>query len=477
MTSSPNGEPLGLTRFARFCSELKTPEGPLRLYPDQLKMLRDYFAGARESVILLPKKNGKSTLIAALAIYHLLTTEDAFCVVAAAARKQAEDTILRQAKGFIRRHPKLRSRLRVINREIRFRDGMSDGLVVVLASDSDTADGVIPTLAIVDELHRHRTGELYGLLRDGLGPRNGQIITISTAGDDEESPLGQIRSRAYDYGVEKDGAYRCARSPDGSVVLHEWALDPDEDRSDMKVVKKANPAPWHTEERLLERFASPTTTPWQWARFACGVWLQGEDRVVGPVEWSECGTHEELVPPPDAEVRFGMDVAFTGDTTAIVPHWLDGDLAYLGVPRILVPPKDGGLRKRLILKSCDELREKYGGSTIVIDPEAGGQIISQDLEEMGFEMAFYSQKPGPMAHAAELFYAAVRERKLRHPHDPKLTRHVLNGCKRGTDDGRWRFVKESKGSHKHIDGLIAAAMVHASAMAPRPSAEPMAAWI
>ena len=63
-----------------------------------------------------------------------------------------------------------------------------------------------------------------------------------------------------------------------------------------------------------------------------------------------------------------------------------------------------------------------------------------------------------MAQAAERFYAAVREGKLRHPRDDRLTRHVHNAHRKATDDGRWRFVKENKQSRKHIDALIAAAM-------------------
>ena len=44
-----------------------------------------------------------------------------------------------------------------------------DGSVTrVLAADAKTADGVIPTVAMVDELHSHPDGELYGVLRDGL---------------------------------------------------------------------------------------------------------------------------------------------------------------------------------------------------------------------------------------------------------------------------------------------------------------------
>ena len=62
-------------------------------------------------------------------------------------------------------------------REIRSR--RDAGRIRVLAADVDTADGVIPTLALVDELHRQPSAGLYGVFRDGLGPRGGQMVTIS----------------------------------------------------------------------------------------------------------------------------------------------------------------------------------------------------------------------------------------------------------------------------------------------------------
>jgi phage terminase large subunit-like protein len=59
-------------------------------------MLADYFDGTRETLILLPKKNGKSTTLAALALFHLIATLDAECVIGAASRDQA--TILYGAR-------------------------------------------------------------------------------------------------------------------------------------------------------------------------------------------------------------------------------------------------------------------------------------------------------------------------------------------------------------------------------------------
>lgn len=97
--------------------------------------------------MLIQKKNGKTTLLAALGIYHLLRQADAECLIAAASRDQA--TILfDQARGFVRRSPYLESKVAVKTgfREIPNREDA--GRIRVLASDLDTADGVIPTLAL-----------------------------------------------------------------------------------------------------------------------------------------------------------------------------------------------------------------------------------------------------------------------------------------------------------------------------------------
>lgn len=471
-SSSRSGEPPELDDFAGFCAELRLAGKSFVLEPFQRRILRDYFAGSTQTLAIIPKKNGKSTLVAALALYHLLTTEDAEGYIAASSREQA-GIILKQARKFIRATPGLQRHLGMKQREI---VNLSDeGFVKVLASDVDTADGVIPTLAIVDELHRHKTTDLMGVFRDGLGPREGQMITITTAGDDSESPLGRMRALAYGMPtLERDGAYRYARSRDGDWVMHEWALDDTQDREDMRVVKTANPASWHTIEALQRRRSDPSTTPWQWARFACGVWLQGEDTAIGPVEWAECGSDEH--PPIGLVWRLGLDVGWKEDTTAIVPHALDDGTVWLGAPRVLVPPVGKGvaLRKREVLDAIRDLAAEYGAAVVVLDPENDGEVVAQDIEdELSLDVVAHSQKPAPMAQAAERFYAAVREGTLRHPRDDVLTRHVLNAHRKSTDDGRWRFVKENKQSRKVIDALIAAAMVHNVAVEDaQPAADP-----
>src|SRR4051812_38990100 len=123
-----------LATFGRFCAALTLDSGePMMLEDFQRQMLAEHFEGASETLILLPKKNGKSTLLAALALFHLITTPDAECVIGAASRDQA--TILYdQAAGFVRRSDGLEQRVHVKRgyREIQSR--RDSGRIRVLAA-------------------------------------------------------------------------------------------------------------------------------------------------------------------------------------------------------------------------------------------------------------------------------------------------------------------------------------------------------
>src|SRR3990172_7556491 len=109
-TNSPSGAS-ELDTFARFCGALSLEDGsPFLLERVPRTMLRDFFAGATETVIIVGKKNGKSSLLAALALFHLVTTPDAECVVAAASRDQA-GILFDQAGGYVRRSKALQERV------------------------------------------------------------------------------------------------------------------------------------------------------------------------------------------------------------------------------------------------------------------------------------------------------------------------------------------------------------------------------
>jgi len=105
------------------------------------------------------------------------------------------------------------------------RNKSNGGAMKVLAADSDTLDGWLGTLALVDELGRWPSGENYGLLRASVVPRNGQIIGISTASDDEANPLGKLRAQAMKVPTfrrdPENPKHKIATSK--SFAMHEWS--------------------------------------------------------------------------------------------------------------------------------------------------------------------------------------------------------------------------------------------------------------
>jgi phage terminase large subunit-like protein len=462
-----------LDRFCSFAEKhLRLEDGrPLVVEEFQRTILADYFTGTTETVCLVSKKNGKSTLVGALALYHLVTTPDAEVVIAAASREQA-GILFGQASGFVRRSEWLKARVRPTLREMRSRTDA--GRIRVLSSDQDTADGTIPSLAIVDEVARHKSDALYGTLRDGLGPRHGRLIAISTAGDDESSPLGKMRSTAYTLPtVERDGAYRYCRNRDGSFVLHEWALEESDDRDDLGLVLTANPASWQTVEALRRRYESPSMTPWAWARFACGVWSAGEDGAIAPQEWSACATPGVEIDEGAQGVVIGVDLGWKWDTTAIVPVRREGERIRVHPPVILKPPQDGSsLDAEDIFTACQAFAERWPGCTFAADPEAGGEQLMQrlDRELRGVSLITHSQKSGPMCHASQLLAESIASGEIEHPDDPELNRHVLAAAAKFVG-ASWRLVKPAR-KKLPIDGAIALAMAVRVLKAEKPKDPP-----
>jgi phage terminase large subunit-like protein len=447
-----------LADFEGFCCELVLDSGePMLLEEFQRAILGDCFAGAVETLVLLPKKNGKTTLLAALALFHLLMTRDAECLIAAASRDQA--TILYdQAVGFVRRTPSLEPHFVVQRGYRQISSRHDDGRVRVLAADADTADGVIPTLALVDELHRHRSADLHGVFRDGLGPRHGQLVTISTAGDAEASPLGVMRAEARQLPlVSVEGRHTYARSADGAYALHEWALEADEDVDDMLVVKQANPASWQTLAELAKRHDSFSMLPSQWARFACGIWMAGGAWWLEPRTWRAARSAERL--EPGDRVALGFDGSRTLDATALVACRLsDGLLSPLGVWERPEGRSEWEVPIGEVDAALAEAMERYRVARGYFDPPLWQSEIDEWARLYGAAAVVrFDTRRAAMMSAVERFRTDLAAGRLKHDGAAELTRHVLNAQVREARGGYW-ITKERASSQRHIDAAIAAVL-------------------
>jgi phage terminase large subunit-like protein len=453
----------GLRGFKAFCKVIG-----LEIHPFQAFMLRFYFAGATELVILISKKNGKTTLLAALALYHLLMTPSAECVIGASSRDQA--TILfnqavhlidagdleRHALPGDRREPtryagvfEVRGGYRVIRFE--------QGRIRVLAADADKADGVIPTLAIVDELHRHPSGELYGVFRDGLLGA-AQMITISTAGASMDSPLGKLLEQARTFACEQLKRRRVYTSPDGAFVLIEWALDPDDNAHDMRLVKTVNPAPWHTPTTLRRRHDSPSTSVGQWLRFACGVWTQGEEPTITGADWDrlrvdigviEDGEPVVLVPSVGHNAAIAIAAMRPDDRVAVRVEVLD--------------PEDGDSMLVRTEEKLVELADRYDVRDIYHPLGAFGRSADL-LASKGLPMVQAPHSPVALSAASGTFDRLFRSGALMHDGDPTFRSHALSATRKSSESGeRYEITDRAR-------ALIAAVFaVHfVSAATPEP---------
>lgn len=460
-----------LTRFAEFCTTLTLSTGKqMRLEAFQRKMLRDYFAGVDELVICLPKKNGKTTLLAALALFHLLTTDDADCVIVANSALQAMK-LFDEARGFVQRSPDLQEQLIVLRgyREIRRRnpDDMDNqknfrGLIKVLAADADTADGWGGTLALIDELHRMKDGELYGVLYDGLGPRSGQLITISTAGDSFDSPLGELRAKAYALpNMKRKGAHRYVTN--GAFSMHEWALEPDQDRENLRLVKQANPAPWMTSPKLKKRRASPSMTEAQWARFACGVWGLGGDPAFSRKVWDSLPDGDQ--PAPGAQITMGFDGARRRDGTALVGcDLMSGHLFVLGYWQ---RPADADDEWEVPEAEVDEVVDYAMTNWEIVrfygDPPYWESALDRWAGHYGSHrvIRWWTNRIKATAIALRGFRNDMTPERMSHDGDPKLAEHIGNAIRHETkmredDQPLWVIRKDSRDSPRKIDLAMAA---------------------
>jgi phage terminase large subunit-like protein len=450
-----------LDRFVAFAHRFLTDERGRRLTiePFQRQILADYFAGCREVIVLLSKKNGKTSLFAGLAVWHVVTVPFADVAILAASRDQA-GKLLQQLTGYIKRSEELRKLLRITQRVVHC--DRTDGRVAVMAADSDTLDGWGGTLALVDELARHKSAENFGLLRDGLGPRDGQLVAFSTAGDDEESALGRLRSAAHEMGLEVDPdnpKHRHVRR--GRFAFHEWALDNAEEADDIDQVQLVNPASWLDRAELEARRDSPSMQRWQWQRFTCGLWVAGEESAISPSDWAACAQPGLEIPQGAERVVIGVDLGYTRDCTAVVPAWRAPDgLIVLDAARVLQPPGDGtSIDIEDIVESCHAAAARWPGCAFAFDEQYGGMQLLQRVEReipTSVHLAF-PQNPGKMSGAAMGFAELISTRKLRHPDQRELTEHVLAAGTRFVGE-HWRFVKPPGRKHVWIDAAIAAAM-------------------
>ena len=145
------------------------------------------FRRFRETLFLVGRKNGKSTLLAALALYLLVADyEGAAEIYSVATKKDQARKTLTEAVNMIKQSPELRAVIKKRRNDVYFPATASK--FEALASDSNTLDGLNSHAVIIDELHAIRDRNLYEVMKQSTSSRRQPlVIMITTSGTVRES--------------------------------------------------------------------------------------------------------------------------------------------------------------------------------------------------------------------------------------------------------------------------------------------------
>ena len=144
----------------------------------------------QEVVLIVARKNGKSTLAAAVGLYlQIADGEPGAEIYAVATKRDQAKIIWLEAKRMVRKSPSLLKRMKTLVAEIV--SEFNDSSFKPLGSDSDTLDGLNVHGALLDEIHAWKDKNLYDVIVDGTSSREQPLIFITTT-------AGTIREGIYD---------------------------------------------------------------------------------------------------------------------------------------------------------------------------------------------------------------------------------------------------------------------------------------
>jgi len=185
----------------------------------------------RKAFIYTARKNGKTLLMSALALYGLLTEPSAQVYSAAVKREQAS-IAFRNVKEFVRHNPTLQELIKVYRYRIVREETAS--FFEALASDAKSLDGLNPSTAIIDEIAAQGSSALIDVIQSGQYSRkNPLLLEITTASHNMQS-VGYLEYEAAKkilQGITKDERF--------FTIIFE--LDENDNWRNEKTYIKANP--------------------------------------------------------------------------------------------------------------------------------------------------------------------------------------------------------------------------------------------
>ena len=473
----------------RFCKQSQGTLGaPLRIELFQKAFIQTLFGWLlkstgyrrfRETLFLVGRKNGKSTLLAALALYMLVADyEGAAEIYSVATKKDQARKTLTEAVNMVKQSPELRAIIKKRRNDIYFPATAST--FEALASDSNTLDGLNSHAVIIDELHAIRDRNLYEVMKQSTSSRRQPlVIMITTSGTVRESVFDNL------YGLACDIADGKVTEDTFLPVLYE--LDARAEWTDPQAWIKANPGlgtikQYATLAAFVERAKkNPEDLPgvlckdFNVPETSASVWLSFED-----IKNDATFTMQDVY---NTYAIGGCDLSATTDLTCatlLIRRSREDDTVYV-LQHYFIPQKwidqldehntqEAPYKiwaERELLTICDGARVDYSAVTawfcqmrdeFKIDAFAVGYdraLAGYWVDEMksnGFDMRAVAQGPFTWSQPMREMGAAFADKKVNYNRNPVLVWCLSNTAVKKSGVNNIQPVKVS--DRRRIDGAV-----------------------
>ena len=270
----------------------------------------------RRVYIEVPRGNGKSSISSGVGLYCLLADNELGAEVYsfATTRDQAK-IVFCDAKVMAEQNPHLREHfgLQVLANSLYVPD--SNSTFQAKSADGSTLDGLNTHLAVVDELHAHRTRQVYDVVETSLGKRKSSLLwCITTAGFDTSGICYEVRTMGTRV---LEGT-----ASDETQFAIIYTIDEGDDWTSLESLEKANPN-WGVSVRpeiisaLLQKAKTLPSAVNNFKTKHLDVWCTASSAWMDMTAWKHCeSTNIELSDFEGQPCFIGLDLGSKSDVTA-----------------------------------------------------------------------------------------------------------------------------------------------------------------
>jgi phage terminase large subunit-like protein len=484
----------GLSRADRVIAFLQTlpiTKGVLagkkmKLLPGQRRFVKAIYgrlgADGRRQIRLAiksePRGNGKTGLLAGLALCHLLGPE---CeprgeVYSCAYNKLQAALIFAEMKACLEAVPEFAARVNIqrYGKVIEVMEGDGAGSIFEsLSADDKRAHGLSPSLWIFDEFARAPNTDLLDNLRTAMGKRGESLgVIISTQAANDQHPLSQMIDDA-------------AVGDDPSVYVQLATAPTDADIFDEAIWHQCNEAlgvfldlgefrAQATQAKRLPSFRA------KFQNLRLNQRIDANVQFISDADWMQCAGALDMPPLAGKPCYAGLDLSQTTDMTALVLYWPHNGavLPFFWLPAEGLTDRDrkeGGhyrtwrdagllettpgkaINFRAIIHRLAEIAAEYELKAVAYD-RAFIRTFQAQCDEEGVKLPLqeFGQGYVSMSPAVQLLEAAVVDQRIHHGGHPILRWQVSNAAIEMDPAGNRKPTK--KRSTGHIDGLVALLM-------------------